>query len=88
MSTKGEVGSVKLVLALQLFFADRSKAVFLLWTYLLFMFPVYLCLAVLSVRCTPLDSIVCCVFVTFPYGVPAQVWYLIVSIPWYDKIFP
>ena len=22
-----------------------------------------------------------CVFVTFPYGVPGQVWYLIVSIP-------
>ena len=22
-----------------------------------------------------------CVFVTFPYGVPGQVWYLIISIP-------
>ena len=32
----------------------------------------------------PLGSLVCCVFcafVTFPIGVPGQVWYLIVSIP-------
>ena len=29
----------------------------------------------------PLSSLVCCVIVTFPYGVPGQVWYLIALIP-------
>ena len=54
-------------------------------------FHVYLCYAVLSVPCslvitravllTLLCVVFSCVFVTFPYGVPGQVWYLIVSIP-------
>ena len=52
------------------------------------------CLLVLSVPCSlvvtcweradllvPLCVIFSCVFVTFPYGVLCQVWYLIVSIP-------
>ena len=37
----------------------------------------------------PLGSLVCCdflCFVTFPYDVPSQVWYLIVLIP--DLCFP
>ena len=57
------------------------------------MFHVYLCHAVLSVPCSlvvpcweraDLLAVMCdflLVFVTFPYGVPGQVWYLIVSIP-------
>ena len=54
-------------------------------------FHVYLCYAVLSVPCSlvitmaDLLTLLCvvfsCVLVTFPYGVPGQVWYLIVSIP-------
>ena len=58
------------------------------------MFHVCLCFAVLSVPCSlvitcreladPL-AILCvvfsCVSVTFPYDVPVEVWYLIVSIP-------
>ena len=63
-------------------------------SFLLFMFQVCLCYAVLSVPCSlvttcweraDLLTLLCvmflCVFVTFPYGVPGQVWYLTVSIP-------
>ena len=60
------------------------------------MFRVCLCYAVLLIVCSlqPCDhllekvdllALLCvvfsCVFVTFPYDVPGQVWYLIVSIP-------
>ena len=58
------------------------------------MFHVYLCYAVLSIPCSLLVTcaegtdplaLMCfvfsCVFVIFPYGVPGQVWYLMVSIP-------
>ena len=75
-------------------FSGRSKAVLLLWILLLFMFHVCPCYAVLSFPCnlviTPWDRtdflfLLCvmfsCVFATFPYCVPGQVWYLIVSIP-------
>ena len=56
---------------------------------LLFMFHVCLCYAVLFVPCNlvvtcwgkDLCVMFSCVFVTFPYGVPGQVWYLTVSIP-------
>ena len=68
------------------------------------MFHVYLCYAVLSVpgsllitywERADLLTLLCVVvnkcFVTFPYGISGQVWYLIVSIPdlclplYYDK---
>ena len=62
--------------------------------FLLFMFHVYLCYAVLSVPCSLLVTcleradtlalkcaVFSCVFVIFSYDVPSQVWYLIVSIP-------
>ena len=58
------------------------------------MFHVCLCYAVLSIPCSlvitcrgraDLLALLCvmfsCAFVTFPYGVAGQVWYLIVSIP-------
>ena len=58
------------------------------------MYHVCLCYAVMSVPCSlvitcweraDLLTLLCvmfpCVFVTFPYGVPGQVWYLIVTIP-------
>ena len=58
---------------------------------MLFMFRVYLCCVVLSVPCSlvftcwpdllALLYVVLSCFVTFPYGVPGQVWYLIVLIP-------
>ena len=63
-------------------------------TCLLFMFHVYLRYAIMSVsysivitcwESADLLAVLCvmfsCVFVTFPYGVSGQVWYLIVSIP-------
>ena len=63
-------------------------------SFLLFMFHVCLCYAVLSapsslmITCLEradllalLYVMLSCVFVTFPYGVPGQVWYLVVSIP-------
>ena len=80
---KGEVGIVKHVYALQ-YFTDLSKAVFLLWIILSFMFHVCFCYAVLSVPCSlvitccervdllALLALLCCVFLyfsfTFPYG--------------------
>ena len=61
--------------------------------FLLFMFHVYLCFAVLSVPCSfviacweraDLLALLCvafsCVSVTFPYAVLGQVWYLILSV--------
>ena len=76
-------------------FTDRSKAaVLLLWIFLLFMIHVHLCYAILSVPCSLVITcweragflaFLCvmfsCIVVTFPYDVPGQVWYLIVSIP-------
>ena len=71
-----------------------SRRCFFCGSFLLFMFHVYLCYAVLSVLCSlvitcwkraDLLALLCvvfsCAFVTFPYGVPFQVWYLIVYIP-------
>ena len=62
--------------------------------FLLFMFHVCLYYTVLSVPCSleitcweraELLALMCvtfpCVFVTFPYGILGQVWYLIASIP-------
>ena len=76
------------------YFTDRSKAVLLLWVLLFNMFHFCLYYTVLSVQLslvitcwerTDLLALLCvvfpCVFVTFPYGVSGQVWYLIVSIP-------
>ena len=58
------------------------------------MFHVYLCYAVLYVICSLVVTfleradflalfcvVFSCVVVTFPFGVPGQVWYLIVLIP-------
>ena len=69
---------------------DRSKEL-LLWSLLLIAFRIclsnYLFLAALDHllgKGLPLGSFVCDVFlcfVTFPYGVLGQVWYLIVLIP-------
>ena len=76
------------------FLTDRSKAVLLLYTFLLFVFRVCLCHSVLSIPCSlkitrweraDLLALLCmmfsCVFPTFPYGVLSWVWYLMVSIP-------
>ena len=70
-------------------YADRSRR-----TAIPFLFHVCLCYAVLSVPCSlvvtclewaDLLALLCVVFpcaiATVPYGVPGQVWYLIVSIP-------
>ena len=74
------------------YFTDRTRRYFFCGSLLLFLFRV--CHAVLSVPCSlvatcwetaDLLALLCvmfsCVFVTFPYGVFGQVWYLIVSIP-------
>ena len=48
----------------------------------MFVFVMLFCLFIAAWG-SPLGSLVCCVFcafVTFPYGVPGHVWYLIVSI--------
>ena len=63
-------------------------------SFLLFVFRVCLCYTFVSVPCSfvitcweraDLLALLCvmflCVFVTFSYGVPGQVWYLIVSNP-------
>ena len=68
--------------------------VYLLWIIFVIMFHACLYFTVLSVPCSivitcwenaDLLTLLCvmfsCVFVTFPYGVSGQVWYLIVSIP-------
>ena len=61
--------------------------------FLLFIFHVCLCYAAVSVLCSLVITywegrtswLFCVIFsyvlVTFPYGVPGKVWYLIVSIP-------
>ena len=67
---------------------------FLCGFFLLFVFRVCLCYTVLFVpfslvfTCLERADLLAllfvmfsCVFVTFPYGVPGQVWYMIVSIP-------
>ena len=72
-------------------FTDRSKAMLLLWSFLIFTFCA--CHAVLCVHCSlvvtcgemaNLFALLCVmlswVFDTFPCGVLGQVWYLIVSI--------
>ena len=68
--------------------------------FLLFIFYVCLYYTVLSAPCSlvitcwkrpDLLALLCvmfsCVFVTFPYGVSGQVWYLIVSIPDFCLLF-
>ena len=74
-------------------FTDRSKAVFLLWVILLFMFRVYR--VFLSVHCSLVATswesadllalltyvMFYCVFVTFTCDVLGQVWCLVVLIP-------
>ena len=73
------------------FLTDHSKVVLLLW--ILFIICAS-CHTVLSVPCSlvvtcwekaDILGLLCvmfsCVFVTFPYGVLGQVWYLIVWIP-------
>ena len=73
------------------FFTGCSKAVLLLW--ISFVICVCLCHTVLSVSCSLVVTcweradllallyvIFSCVFVTFPYGVLGQVWYLVVFI--------
>ena len=70
---------------------DRSKVVLLLsvlFCNLFFMF-VFVnkmsCLFFEALWSSGIMTLICvvfsCVFVTFPYGVPGQVWHLIVSIP-------
>ena len=90
---KGEGGIVKHVFALQLYsyVRVRRRCIFCL-SFLLFMFYVFLCNAVLSVLCslvvaywgadflTLLYVMFPCDFVTFPYGVSGQKWYSIVSL--------
>ena len=74
------------------YFTDRLKAVLLLW--ILFVICVSLSYTILSVTCSlvitcweraDLLALLCvmfsCVFVTSPYSVLGQVWYLILSIP-------
>ena len=93
---KDEVGAIKLVQAPHPFQSSTS----LVGIFLLCMFHFYLCYAVLSVYCShvvtcwervDLLALLCAVFsllyfCNFPYGVPGQVWYLIVSIP--DNCLP
>ena len=84
ITTKCEVGTVKLLF----FFADRSKAMLFCGSFLLYMFHIYLCYAVLSVHCSHgsparkglVSGLSCaCVFLCYviiTYGVPSQVRYL------------
>ena len=86
--------SVKHVKPSSNFLTDRSKTVLLFSIFFLLVFCVCLCQTILSVSfslvvtcwempelLTLLYVMCSCVFVTFPYGVLGQVWYLIVSIP-------
>ena len=89
MPSPKEVCSINSV---TLFFADQSKAVLLL----LLLYAIYVSylslLCCLACSLPPCDhllgkafALVClflCVDITSPYGVPGQVWYLIVSIPY------
>ena len=76
------------------YLTDLSKAVLLMWIPLLYMFHVCIYYTIVSFPCSlvftccelaALLALLCvvfsCAFVTFPYGVPGQVWCLIVSIP-------
>ena len=90
---KGEVGAVKTCLSPPVnFFTGCSKAVLLLWIFFLICVSCLFCYLVCSLQpCghmlprAEVLALLCvmfsCVFVTFPYGVLGQVWYLIVSIP-------
>ena len=77
------------------FFLIVPRRCFFCASYLIFRFHVCLCYAVLSNPCSfvitcwvraDLLALLCvafsCVFVTFPYGVSGQAWYLIVSMPY------
>ena len=90
----GDVGTVKHVKPSSNFLSDHSKVGLLYGSFLLFLSRVFLCHTVLSVPCSlvvtcweraDLLALLCvmfsCDFVTFPYGVLDQVWYVIVSIP-------
>ena len=58
-------------------FDDSSRTGLLLWIF----FVTYVSgLSLIPAR-IGLTSWICCVFVTLPYGIPGQVWYLIASIP-------
>ena len=94
MRTKDGFDTGKHVSALQcVFFADRSKAVLLLWIFLvilcfMFVFVMLSCLFLVALlspaekrQTSWLSCVFYCIFVTFPYGVLGQVWYLIVSVP-------
>ena len=74
-----------------LFFADHSKAVLLLLIFYAIYVSYLSLLCCLVCSLPPCDhllgktlALLCvffvCVFITFPYGVPGQLWYLIVSI--------
>ena len=91
---RGEFGTVKHVKTLQYILLTVLRWCFFCGSFLLFMYHVCLCYAALSIQCSlvitcweraDLFAVLCvvfsCVFVTFPYGVPDQVWYLIVSLP-------
>ena len=75
-------------------FTDHSKRCFFCGSFICYFAFIFICYAVLSVSCSPaiycwkmtdLFALSCvmfsCVFVTYQYGVPSQVWYLITSIP-------
>ena len=73
------------------YFTDRSKVVLLLW--IICVIYAFVCHAFASVHCclvvnwrerADLLALVCivqCDFVTFPFGILGQVWYLTVLIP-------
>ena len=92
--TMGEVGTVKHVLALQFFcWPFQCGASFVdpfCYLWFMFVFAMLSCLFLAGLwspagQMTDLLALLCIVFsfvfVTFPYGVSGQVWYLIVSIP-------
>ena len=74
-----------------IYFADHSKAVFLMWFICIFLSFVshafafvHCCLAVTCWERADLLALVggnYCIFVTFPCGILVQLWYLIVSFP-------
>ena len=76
------------------FLLTIPRRCFFCGSFLLFLFHVCLYYTALSVTCSlvitcwekaDLLALLClmipCVFVTFPYGVLSQVWYMIISIP-------
>ena len=87
---KGKVGTLNMFKPSSNFFTDCLLALLLLW--IIFVICVHFCLyyAVLSIPCSLgitcleradlkalLYMMFSCGFVTFPYGVSVQVWYLI-----------